>query len=111
MTDQGLRTRDGPRTKNKGPRTSALAPPRRGVDVGGHHVVHRIAGPERQSAIPELSVDRELVVLVSRISDAVDREHAAPPLAVLRELDALDRRVVVLDVERDDRAAAIDAHT
>ena len=78
----------------------------RRVDVTGRDVVHRVAGAQRQAALAELAVDRQLVVLLPRVGDAVHREHAAPVLPVLRELDALNRRVVVLHVERDDGAAA-----
>src|SRR5262245_13252279 len=60
------------------------------VDVCGADVVHAVGGAQCDAARTELPINGQLVMLFARVGDAVHREHAAPPLAVMRELDALD---------------------
>src|SRR5258706_5394230 len=91
------------------PQSRIPSPSTRWVDVRRRDVVHRVARPQRQSALAQLAVDRQLVMLVARVGDPVDREHAAPALAVLRKLLAADGGMIVLDVEADDRAPGYDA--
>ena len=49
----------------------------------------------------------ELVVLVLRVGDAILRKDSPPLLTILRELDALDGRVIVLHLEGDDGPVAV----
>src|SRR4029079_7262232 len=55
---------------------------RRLIDVYRPEVVHRVGGTQGEASIAELAVDGQLVVLVARIGDPVDREDAAPALPV-----------------------------
>src|SRR5437762_2474976 len=55
------------------------------------------------------TVDDDHVVLVLGFGEAVDRKHCPLLLAVLGDLDALERRLVILDFERDPRPVALAA--
>ena len=50
----------------------------RRVDLRGRHVVHRVGRAQAQPARAERAVERQLVVLVPRVGDAVAGKHGAP---------------------------------
>ena len=83
----------------------ALSGSRR-IDLRGGDVVHGVGGADAEAARTERAVEGQLVVFGLGVGDAVGGEDRPPLQAILRAFDALNRRVIVGDVERYERAAA-----